>query len=279
MSELKVLSPLSGQVWPLERVPDPVFAQKMAGDGLSVDPTDAVLVAGCDGEVISLHPAGHALTLRTPSGVEVLMHVGIDTVTLKGEGFHPRVKKGDKVRVGAPLIAFDIDFLATHARSLLTQVVITNPDRVTAWQRASGWVAAGKDTLFTVVVTEEEAGASASKETTVASEAVTIPNASGLHVRPAAVLASLAKGFQSTVKLQIGDRQANARSVTAIMALEVEQGAKVQVVAQGPDAAAAAEKLARVLAEGCGDEGCAPAPAPATTTAMGPETWIRKARA
>jgi phosphotransferase system IIA component len=65
---------LSGQVWPLERVPDPVFAQKMAGDGLSVDPTDAMLVAGCDGEVISLHPAGHALTLRTPSGVEVLMH-------------------------------------------------------------------------------------------------------------------------------------------------------------------------------------------------------------
>jgi phosphocarrier protein FPr len=153
MSELKVLSPLSGQVWPLERVPDPVFAQKMAGDGLSVDPTDAVLVAGCDGEVISLHPAGHALTLRTPSGVEVLMHVGIDTVTLKGEGFHPRVKKGDKVKVGAPLIAFDIDFLATHARSLLTQVVIANPERVTAWHRASGLVAAGKDTLFTVVVT------------------------------------------------------------------------------------------------------------------------------
>jgi len=266
MSELKVLSPLSGQVWPLERVPDPVFAQKMVGDGLSVDPTDAVLLAGCDGEVISLHSAGHALTLRTPSGIELLMHVGIDTVTLKGEGFHPRVKKGDKVRVGAPLIAFDIDFLATHARSLLTQVVIANPERVTAWQRASGWVAAGKDTLFTVVVTEEEAGASASSETTVASEAVTIPNASGLHVRPAAVLASLAKGFQSTVKLQIGDRQANARSVTAIMALEIGHGAKVRVVASGPDAAAAVAKLAAVLAQGSGDAGCAPAPAPATTT-------------
>ncbi len=111
--------------------------------------------------MIALHAAGHAVTLRTPEGVELLMHVGIDTVTLKGEGFHPRVKKGDNVKVGEPLIAFDLDFLATHARSLLTQVVITNPERVTAWQRASGWVAAGKDTLFTVVVTAEEPEASA----------------------------------------------------------------------------------------------------------------------
>src|SRR4029077_14675834 len=84
MAQLTVLAPLSGQVWPLERVPDPVFAQKMVGDGLSIDPIDAVLVAGCDGEVVSLHAAGHAVTVRTPEGVEVLMHVGIDTVTLKG---------------------------------------------------------------------------------------------------------------------------------------------------------------------------------------------------
>src|SRR6476619_5103928 len=131
MSQLTILSPLSGQVWPLERVPDPVFAQKMVGDGLSIDPTDAVLLAACDGEVISLHAAGHALTLRTPDGIEVLMHVGIDTVTLKGEGFMPRVKLGDKVRTGTPLIEFDLDFLATHAKSLLTQIVITNSERIT----------------------------------------------------------------------------------------------------------------------------------------------------
>src|ERR1044071_4877703 len=117
MSQVIILSPLSGQVWPLERVPDPVFAQKMVGDGLSIDPTDAVLMAACDGEVVSLHAAGHALTLRTAEGVEVLMHVGIDTVTLKGEGFKPQVKVGDKVKAGTPLIEFDLDYLATHAKS------------------------------------------------------------------------------------------------------------------------------------------------------------------
>jgi glucose-specific phosphotransferase system IIA component len=84
--------PLSGRIWPLERVPDAVFAQKLVGDGVSIDVTDTLLVAACDGEVVSLHSAGHALTLRTPAGLDVLMHIGIDTVTLKGEGFQPRVK-------------------------------------------------------------------------------------------------------------------------------------------------------------------------------------------
>src|SRR5687768_1501360 len=139
---MRVLAPLSGQVWPLERVPDPVFAQKMVGDGLSIDPTDAVLLAACDGEVVALHAAGHAVTLRTPDGIELLMHIGIDTVALKGEGFRPRVKVGERVRAGAPLIEFDLDFLATHAKSVLTQIVITNPERVTSWERAGGLVSA-----------------------------------------------------------------------------------------------------------------------------------------
>ena len=266
-SQLKILSPLSGQTWPLERVPDPVFAQKLVGDGVSIDPTDAVLLAGCDGEVVSLPATGHAVTLRTREGIEVLMHVGIDTVTMKGEGFHPRVKPGDSVHAGDPLIAFDLDFLATHAKSLLTQIVIANSDRVVSCERAGGCVSAGKDTLLTVTLKSDGAAPPEAGTVTVTSEAIVIPNASGLHARPAAVLANLAKSFASTITLQMGDRQANARSITAIMALDVPQGAKVQVVARGLDARAAVEKLARVLADGCGDEGCVPAPAPATTTA------------
>jgi phosphocarrier protein FPr len=265
-SELTVLAPLSGQIWPLERVPDPVFAQKMVGDGLSIDPTDSVLVAGCDGEVVALHAAGHAVTLRTAEGIDLLMHVGIDTVNLKGEGFRPRVSVGDKVRAGTPLIEFDLDFVATHAKSLLTQVVVTNGEQITAWQRASGLVSAGKDTLFTITIGREAARESADLTKIVTSPAIVVPNPTGLHARPAAVLANVATGFRCSIKLQLGDRQANVRSVTGIMALEAEQGAKVQLVACGPDATAAVEKLAKLLADGCGDEGCAPAPAPATTT-------------
>src|SRR5678810_1310394 len=81
-NELILRAPVSGVVYLLERVPDPVFAQKLMGDGLSIDPVDGTLRAPCAGEVVTLHPAWHALTLRTAGGVEVLMHIGIDTCLL-----------------------------------------------------------------------------------------------------------------------------------------------------------------------------------------------------
>ena len=169
-------------------------------------------------------------------------------------------------QAGAPLIEFDLDFLATHAKSLLTQIVITNSERVTSLERASGLGRGGKGrAVHGHGGRRGRAAAPTGGATTVTSDAILIPNPTGLHARPAAVVASLAKGFSPTIKLQLGDRQANARSVTAIMALDVGHGAKVQVVASGPDAKAAVEKLSAVLAAGLGDEGCKPAPAPATT--------------
>ena len=101
---------------------------------------------------------------------------------------------------------------------------------------------------------------------TVTSEAIILPNPNGLHARPAAVLTSIAKTFQSEIRLQLGDRSANARSVTSLMALETAKGDKVVLVAKGPDARQAVDKLSPLIAEGLGDEGCVPAPSLATTT-------------
>jgi phosphocarrier protein FPr len=245
-------------------VPDPVFAQKLVGDGISIDPTDACLRAPCAGEVLHLHAATHAVTLRAAGGVEVLMHIGIDTVALKGTGFTARVKVGDRVESGAPLIDFDLDHVATHAKSVLTQIIITNGERARIIERASGVVRANADAILKLTVTNGSTDATAGDGVTATSDAVLIPNPTGLHARPAAVLANVAKSFQSEVKLQLGDRTANARSITGIMALEVAQGDKVVVVAKGVDAKQAVEKLSRLIADGLGDEGCTPAPAPAT---------------
>jgi phosphocarrier protein FPr len=263
---LLLTAPLSGVIYPLERVPDPVFAQKLVGDGVSIDPTDACLHAPCAGEVVHVHAAGHALTLRAAGGVEVLMHIGIDTVTLKGAGFTPRVKAGDRVAAGAPLIEFDLDHVATHAKSVLTQIVIANGDTVRGMERASGMVKAGA-TLLTLTLGNGAAAAAAADESVpVTSDAILVPNETGLHARPAAVLANVAKGFPSEIKVQLGERTANARSVTAIMALDAGRGDKVLVVAKGEDAKQAVERLSQLIAEGLGDEGCTPAPAPASTT-------------
>jgi len=127
-------------------------------------------------------------------------------------------------------------------------------------------VLAGKDVLITITLGGGESSAAIEAGETVTSDAIVVPNPTGLHARPAAVLASLAKSFRATIKLQLGDRQANARSVTAIMELDVRKGAVVHLVARGPDARAAVDKIGQVIAQGCGDEGYEPAPAPATTT-------------
>jgi phosphocarrier protein FPr len=100
---LTLLAPVSGVIVPLEQVPDPAFAQRLAGDGLALDPVEQRLVAPCDAHVLQVHRAGHALTLFA-SGIEILIHVGLDTVTLKGRGFDPRVRPGDDVCAGDLLL-------------------------------------------------------------------------------------------------------------------------------------------------------------------------------
>ena len=265
MQTIELKAPLDGVILPLEQVPDPVFAQKMVGDGVSLDPLSQVLVAPCAGVVTNVHRAGHAVTLTTPTGIELMMHIGLDTVNLKGEGFTPKVVAGQTVTAGDALIAFDADFLATHAKSLLTQIVVTNGERVTAYHPATGLARAGIDTLLSLDLAEAGAAQTQAAGKRVISEAVLIPNPTGLHARPAAVLANLAKRFQSQVLIQRGDDQANAKSLVSIMGLAIELGDKVVLIAEGPDAAEAIAALVPELAAGLGDEGSTPAPAPATT--------------
>src|SRR3712207_6739482 len=129
MRTLSLLAPVSGVVVPLDEVPDPVFAQRLVGDGVAIDPLGQELVAPCDGRVVQLHRAGHALTLSA-AGIEILIHVGLDTVKLNGKGFTARVKAGDEVRAGDTLMTFDADFIATSARSLLSPMLVTSMDHV-----------------------------------------------------------------------------------------------------------------------------------------------------
>ncbi|WP_296809274.1 phosphoenolpyruvate--protein phosphotransferase [Thiocapsa sp.] len=265
MAVVELKAPLDGVILPLEQVPDPVFAQKMVGDGVSIDPMSALLIAPCAGTVTQVHRAGHAVTLTTDEGIEVMMHIGLDTVSLKGQGFTPKVAQGERVEAGAALIAFDADFLATHAKSLLTQVVITNGERVAQLEAAIGRVRAGQDVCLTLHLAETTAESGVVEGQRVVSDAILIPNPTGLHARPAAVLANLAKRFKSRILVQRGEDQGNAKSVVALMGLEIEHGDKVQLIAEGPDAGEAIAALAPELAAGLGDEGTHPAPAPATT--------------
>lgn len=255
---LVLVAPLSGQLVPIDQVPDPVFAQKMVGDGISIDPTSQALLAPCDGAIVQIHSANHAVTVKTAEGVEILMHIGLDTVALKGEGFIPKVAVGDRVKTGDILIEFEADYVALNARSLLTQIVVTNSDRIAHFQPHSGFTNAARDTILTLTLAE---GATAGDEDTgpvVTSRAIIIPNPAGLHARPSAVLAQLAKKYQSTIRIHRGSDSANVRSVVALLGMEIARGDIVTLEASGADAEAAIAELEDAVHTGLGEEGAIP---------------------
>ena len=143
-------APLTGKIVPIEDVPDPVFADKVVGDGLAIDPTGNVMVAPCDGVIGKIFETNHAFSMETPSGVELFVHFGIDTVELKGEGFKRIAKEGQQIKAGDPVVEVDLTLLKEKARSIVTPIVISNMDDVSHLEKSGGDVKAGVDTLMTV---------------------------------------------------------------------------------------------------------------------------------
>lgn len=120
-----LVSPLTGEVVDVTEVPDPTFSEKMMGDGIAFKPTDGEVVAPISGEIVNLFPTKHAIGIKSKAGVEYLIHIGLDTVMLDGEGFTAHVKQGDTVNVGDKLVTFDLDFVNEKAKSI-TPLVITS---------------------------------------------------------------------------------------------------------------------------------------------------------
>ncbi|MFD2333985.1 glucose PTS transporter subunit IIA [Cohnella sp. GCM10020058] len=152
-------APLQGRMIPLEEVDDPIFAQKLVGNGVAFIPEKGELVAPVRGKIIHLYPTKHAIGIETPEGLEVLLHIGINTSQMNGEGFTALVKEGDEVMPGQPLIRFHLPTLKAHAKSLATPMVITNSDIVRSWRFAPfKAVKKGQAAVMSVVVRERENG-------------------------------------------------------------------------------------------------------------------------
>jgi len=188
----RIMAPMDGWCTSLDEVPDEVFAGRMLGDGLAIDPTSGIVFAPCDGEIVTLPNSGHAVSIRGAQNIDVLIHVGIDTVQLAGKGFAARVKPGSRVRIGDELIRFDLDLVARAAKSLLTPIVVTLDGAVVKNCRGPGPVKAG-ELLFEVESAAPQEPAPKTEPPPAAAagwqqHAITVTLRQGLHARPAAML-------------------------------------------------------------------------------------------
>ncbi len=125
-NKIILYKPVSGKVIDITEAPDEVFSQKYLGDGVAVIPEGNVIAAPCDGTILHIANSLHAVAVGTEEGLEVLIHIGLDTVLLKGKGFTSFVKNGDTVKKGDKLVSFDRSYIEVQGKSLVTPVVITN---------------------------------------------------------------------------------------------------------------------------------------------------------
>ena len=246
MSEVSLAAPLAGWLVSIREVPDPVFSEGMMGEGFAVDPVHGSVSAPCAGVVVQVASTSHSVTLRTDAGAELLIHVGLETVALGGEGFETHVQEGGHVRRGDLLITFDLDAVGLKAKSLVSPVVLTNTQEFRLTLHSVDRLVSAGDTIGVI-----ESLGRRSAETPSNGDATTLECLlgfeHGLHARPAARVADAAKRFSGEINIIADGKSASARSAVALMALDVRKGDRVSVTAFGADRDAAARAVCAVL--------------------------------
>jgi len=145
----ELMAPVTGRVIDLSEVKDELFSKRIMGDGVAVEPSGNLVVAPAAGEVTLIFPTNHAFGLKLRNGVEVLVHIGLDTVELQGAGFTRMIEPNRKVKAGQPIIQFDRKVLQEHGCQMTTMVLVTNMDLLKEFNREKKRnVEAGKDQVF-----------------------------------------------------------------------------------------------------------------------------------
>lgn len=257
--ELTLSAPLSGPVLTLAKVPDAVFASGAMGDGIAIDPLNDTLYSPCAGVIIHVARTGHALTVRADNGAEILLHLGLDTVELNGEGFSMLVKEGARVTKGQPLLRYDLDKVGQQCKSLVSLLILTNSQDFQVRPITLKAVKVGEPLLHIVARNSVAANVAEVAGPEVYGH-VLVAHRGGLHARPAALIRQTAQGFNSQSQLHFAGKSAPCNSLIGLMGLAVGEQDEVQVSCQGPDAEAALQALLNALATALPDDHHAAAP-------------------
>ncbi|MFJ3484904.1 phosphoenolpyruvate--protein phosphotransferase [Pseudomonas sp. NPDC090202] len=254
--QMTLSAPFSGPILLLADVPDPVFAGGAMGDGIAIDPLDEVLHAPCAGVVINVARSRHAINLRADNGSEWLLHVGIDTVTLNGDGFEALVKEGQRVSEGQPLLRFDLDKVARQSRSLISVLVLLNGEQFSiAPVNGLRSINVGEPLLqVSAVTTDASLDIVQEAAANEARGSIRVAHNGGLHARPAALLRQTARQFASRAELHFAGASASTDSVTGLMSLGVGEHDEVEVICLGHDSEVALQALLKALSTPSAEE-------------------------
>ncbi|MFI8397289.1 phosphoenolpyruvate--protein phosphotransferase [Pseudomonas sp. NPDC078863] len=257
--ELTLSAPLSGPVLTLANVPDAVFASGAMGDGIAIDPLNDTLYSPCAGVVIHVARSSHAVTVRADNGAEILLHLGLDTVELNGEGFAMLVRESDRVSLGQPLLRYDLDKVGQHCKSLVSLLILTNSADFQVRPITLKAVKVGEPLLHVIARNVVAANTDTRGGPEVRGQ-VRVAHRGGLHARPAALIRQTAQGFNSHSQLHFNGKSAPCNSLIGLMGLAIGEQDEVQVSCQGPDADAALQALLSALATALPEDHHAQAP-------------------
>lgn len=253
IQQVQLFPPLKGIYVDLAKVPDPVFAEKMVGDGFAIDPLDNVLYAPIDGTVKAISKTKHAITIESAFGFDILMHIGLETVSLGGKGFNVKVKEGQKVKIGDKLTEFDMDFVAGNVVALITPVLVTDMEekQISIEILPHGQITDLKQAIMLVKLGAGNSVAPKVETVTAASlesELITVPNTHGIHARPAAQLNAIARKYPNNEVLMLkGEQSANVKSVVSLLSLSVQYQDQIKIVVKGDNAKEIVEEIKSCL--------------------------------
>jgi len=255
---LKVYSPLEGEVVDITNVPDPAFSEKMLGDGIAVNPKENFIYAPCDGVIKTLQKTLHAFVIES-QGTEILVHIGVETVNLKGKGFKSFCSQGQNVKKGDKLLEIDRDFIAKNAESNLVILIVANRPEEPLNKTKAAYVKSG-DELFSLGAQQEQVAEEQIPENIneILSPVIKVHNKNGFHARPASVIAKLASGFKGThIAVIKNNMRANAKSMVEILGLSIDFNDDIQVATSGKNSEVALREISSAIIKGL-NEGPAP---------------------
>jgi phosphoenolpyruvate-protein phosphotransferase len=233
---LKVYPPLDGVLYDIATIPDEVFATKSLGDGVAIDPLTNKIYAPITGKIKSIYRTKHAIIIAS-NDIDVLVHIGLDTVSLNGIGFNIFVSIGDYVKVGDIIGEFDLDHVATYSKSLITPVITLDldPNKFKIKTNITEYTDFNSPIFEVIATSELYLSQDRSSQNLFISDEIFVLNPQGIHARPAAQIANQVKALKSQVYLEKNGVQVDARSIVQILGLAINQNDKITIKSSNKD--------------------------------------------